>query len=91
MKIIDLIPEKELKEVVLSEYERRLVMYKLIDERFKKKYGTNYAEFERKNVVKEKGFSWEIERDAMEWEHAVESIKPILKKITKIKKADGKS
>ena len=91
MKIIDLIPEKELKEVVLSEYERRLVLYKLIDEKFKKKYGTNYAEFERKNVVKEKGFSWEVERDAMEWEHAVESINPILEKINKVKKADDKS
>ncbi len=91
MKIIDLIPEKELKEVVLSEYERRLVMYKLIDERFKKKYGTTYAEFEQKNVVKEKGFSWEIEKDAMEWEHAVESIKPTQEKITKVKKTDDKS
>lgn len=36
MKLIDIIPEKELKEVVLSEYERRIVLYKLTDERFKK-------------------------------------------------------
>lgn len=85
MKIIDLIPEKELKEVVLSEYERRLVLYKLIDERFKKKYLMDYQEFERKNVVKEREFTWEIERDAMEWEHAVEGIKSLQEKITKIK------
>lgn len=91
MKIIDLIPEKELKEVVLSEYERRLVLYKLIDERFKKKYLMDYQEFERKNVVKEREFTWEIERDAMEWEHAVEGIKSLQEKITKIKKADVKS
>lgn len=51
MKIIDLIPEKELKEVVLSEYERRLVLYKLIDERFKKRYGMKgYMELIKKAV-----------------------------------------
>lgn len=91
MKIIDLIPEKELKEVVLSEYERRLVLHKLIDERFKKKYGINYAEFERKNVVKEKGFSWEVESDAMEWEHAIESIQSLKERIHKIKESNDKS
>jgi hypothetical protein len=31
----------------------------------------NFTEFEKKNLVKEKGFSWEVEKDAMEWEHAV--------------------
>ena len=74
MKLIDIISEKELKEIVLSKYERRLVLYKLTDERFKKKYGMNFTEFEKKNLVKEKGFSWEVEKDAMEWEHAVNGV-----------------
>ncbi len=91
MKLFDLISEKELKEVVLSEYERRLVLYRLIDERFKKKYGMNFTEFEKKNLVKEKGFSWEVEKDAMEWEHAVEGIESLQEKINKIKKTDDKS
>ncbi len=91
MKLFDLISEKELKEVVLSEYERRLVLYRLIDERFKKKYGMNFTEFEKKNLVKEKGFSWEVEKDAMEWEHAVEGIESLQEKINKIEKADDKN
>lgn len=62
MKLLDLISENELKEVVLSEYERRIVLYKLTDERFKKKYGMNFTEFEKKNLVNEKGFSWEVEK-----------------------------
>ena len=36
MKLIDIISEKELKEAVQSGYERRLVLYRLTDERFKK-------------------------------------------------------
>lgn len=90
MKLIDIISEKELKEVVLNEYERKTVLYKLTDERFKKKYGMDFSAFEKRNVVKEKGFSWEVEKDAMEWEHAVEGIKSLLKKIDQIKKTDEK-
>ena len=91
MKLLDIISEKELKEVVLSEYERRIVLYKLTDERFKKKYGMNFSEFEKKNLVKEKGFSWEVEKDAMEWEHAVEGLVSLQEKINKIEKADDKN
>ena len=89
--MLDIISEKELKEVVLSEYERRIVLYKLTDERFKKKYGMNFPEFEKKNLVKEKGFSWEVEKDAMEWEHAVEGLASLQEKINKIEKADDKN
>ncbi len=88
MKIIDLIPDKEIKDAVLNEYKRKLVLYKLTDEQLKKKYGMSCKEFEEKNVVKEKGFSWEVEKDAMDWEHAVEGIRYIQEKITKIKDAD---
>lgn len=91
MKLLDLIPENELKEAVLSEYEKRLVLYiyRLTDERLKKKYSVNFEEFEKKNMVKEKGFSWEVEKDAMDWEHAVEGIRYIQEKINKIKEADN--
>lgn len=32
MKLVDIIPEKELKEAVLREYERRRVLYRMTDE-----------------------------------------------------------
>lgn len=85
MKLLDLLPEKEIKEAVLSEYEKRLVLYKLTDGRLKKKYGMSFMEFEKRNVVAEKGLSWEVEQDAMNWEHAVEGIRDIEEKIKKIK------
>ena len=89
MKILDLIPENELKDAVLSEYKKRLVLHKLTDERLKKKYNMSFSAFEEKNVVKEKGLSWEVEKDAMEWEHAIEGIRYLQEKITKIEKSDN--
>ena len=41
-----------------------------------------FEEFEKKNVVKEKNFSWEVESDAMEWEHVIAGIKYLEKKLT---------
>ncbi len=91
MKVIDLIPEKEIREAVLSEYERRLVLHKLTDERLKKKYGFSFKEFEEKNIVEEKGFSWEVEQDAMNWEHALEGIKYLTEKIKKLRDMGSES
>lgn len=66
-----------------------MILYKLTDERFKKKYGMSFEDFEKLNLVKEKGFSWDVEKDAMEREHAVEGIRYIEEMIKKIKEADG--
>ena len=51
----------------------------------------NFTEFEKKNLVRVKDFSWEVEKDAMEWEHAVEGIESLQEKINKIEKADDKN
>ena len=56
MKIADILPEKEIKEAVLGEYEKRLVLYKLTDEQLKKKYKMDFKDFDEKNIVKKKGF-----------------------------------
>lgn len=88
MKITELITEKELKEMALNEYRRKIVFYRLIDEKMKKKYGMTFEEFEKKNIVKEKDFSWDVEKDAIEWEHALESLRTITEKLRKIEKID---
>ena len=71
-KIIESVPIDEIKEALLNEYKRRMIRYRMVDESMKKKYGMPFGDFESQNIVKEKGFSWEVESDAMEWEHAIE-------------------
>ena len=48
-----------------------------------------FEEFEKKNVVKEKNFSWEVESDAMEWEHAIAGIRYLEKKLTEFKEYES--
>ena len=71
-KIIESVPIDEIKEALLNEYKRRMIRYKMVDESMKKKYGMRFSDFESRNIVKEKDFSWDVESDAMEWEHAIE-------------------
>lgn len=84
MKINELILEKELKEIALNEYRRKFVFYKLIDEQMKRKYEMSFEEFDKENIVEKKNFSWDVERDAMEWEHAIESLRMLADRIKKI-------
>ena len=74
-KIVSTVPLSELKQALTNEYRRRLIRYKVLDESMKKKYGMTFEDFESRNIVKEREFSWQVESDSMEWEHAVEGIR----------------
>jgi hypothetical protein len=83
-RIITNVPIDEIKEALLNEYRRRIIRCKMVDETMKKKYGMTLQEFELKNVVKEYDFSWQVESDAMEWEHAVEGSRYAEQKLKSI-------
>ena len=56
MNILKEIPEMEIKEAVLHEYKRKLIVYRLACEKLSSKYGMSFDEFEKGHVVKEKNF-----------------------------------
>jgi len=66
--------EEKIRQVLESEYRRRLTRYVHIDRLFRKKYAMMLDEFERNESVKKKGFTWEVESDSDEWEMAVDGI-----------------
>ncbi len=84
MSILNSVSKEELKLALLNEYKRRLLIYEFINEKMRHKYGMSFEEFERERVVERMNFSWEVEQDAMEWEHAIEGIKYCREKIRDI-------
>ncbi len=74
-KIVENIPIGEIREALINEYRRRLIRYKMVDEAMRKKYGMSFNDFESANMVRERKFSWDVESDSMEWEHALEGIR----------------
>lgn len=69
-----------------SEYLRHLGQYRRVDLLMQKKYGITFDEFVSRKIVKEKGYTWEVEKDAMDWETAISGIKTIEQKINELKK-----
>ena len=80
-KIVKEIPIDEVMEALINEYRRRLIRYNMTDEFMRKKYGMTFDKFESSNVVKERKFSWDVESDAMEWEHALEGVRYVEHKL----------
>ena len=80
-KIVKEIPIDEIMEALINEYRRRLIRYRMTDEFMRTKYGTTFDKFESSNVVKEKKFSWDVESDAMELEHALEGVRYVEHKL----------
>jgi len=74
-EIIETVSINEIKEALINEYRRRIIRYRMVNEGMKKKYGMTFEDFESKNIVKEQSFSWNVESDDMEWEHAVEGVR----------------
>jgi len=66
--------ETKLSRLLEAEYSRRLARYRLTDRRLVDKYGMDFAEFERQEVTSTKGYTWEVESDAIAWETAVDGI-----------------
>lgn len=78
------VSETEIREALLNEYKRKLLVYKLIDDQMTKKYNMDFAEFQSFNVVKENDYSWNVEEDSMEWEHSLDGIHTMQRKIKEI-------
>ncbi|KAF0143387.1 MAG: hypothetical protein FD156_2648 [Nitrospirae bacterium] len=80
-----LIPEGDLdykvRKILGEDIKRKLTEFQLIDNRFRKKYNMTLDEFEKKNILKKKGFSFEAESDYHEWDSAVDAIRTLRAKI----------
>ena len=85
-KILNLIiPEGDIdykvRKILREDIKRKLAEFQIIDNRFQKKYGVTLDEFEKRNIVKEKGFSFEAESDYHEWDSAKDAIETLGAKI----------
>lgn len=74
----------KIRKILEKEIRRRITEYELIDKGFQKKYGMLLEDFERKEVVKQKGYSFEVESDYDDWDAAVDAIKTLKEDLKKL-------
>lgn len=73
----DVAREQQVARLAEQELRRRLARYQLSDRLFRDKYGMTLEEFEAAEVVKQRGYSFEVENDYQHWDQAVDGIRSI--------------
>ena len=69
--------DRVLNALLETEYRRRLMRYRLIDQQMQQKYNMDFATFEEQQIVKQLEFSWSVESDAISWETAIDGIQTV--------------
>jgi hypothetical protein len=69
--------ETTVRLLLEAEYLRRLGRYRRLDRTLTQKYGVTFEEFVSRRVVQHKGYTWEGETDAMDWETAVSGMRTL--------------
>ncbi len=68
-----------------QELRRRLARYQLSDRLFREKYGMTLEEFEAAEIVRQRGYSFEVENDHQDWDQAVDGIRTIESQLTALR------
>lgn len=76
--------DTKIRALLEAEYLRRLQQYHRQDRHLTLKYGLSFTEFVAQRVVAQKGYTWEVEQDAMAWETAIGGISTITHKLRQL-------
>ena len=71
--------------MVENELKRRLARYELTDRLFRKKYGMTLDEFEKNEMVKKLGYSFDVESNYHNWDMAIDGIKALHRDLEEIR------
>ncbi len=72
-----------------GEYLRRLAHYHQADRVLSQKYGMSFQDFVAREVVKQKEYSWEVEKDEMDWEVAVSGIDTFTLRLRRLRESNS--
>jgi len=78
--------DAKIRRLLEAEYMRRLVQYRRVDRNLRQKYGTTFADFIANRVVRQEGYTWEAETDAIDWETAVDGIETMRRKLQELQR-----
>jgi hypothetical protein len=81
--------DAKIRALVEAEYLRRLQQYRRQDRLLAQKYGMSFEAFLAQRIVAQQGYTWDVERDAMDWETAVDGIETVKRRLHKLREDLG--
>jgi hypothetical protein len=73
--------DAKVRQLLEGEYLRRLGAYRHADGVLARKYEMTFQEFTDQRVPQQRGYTWEVESDAMDWETAVDGIETLRRRL----------
>ena len=74
-----------MRQLIEAEYLRQLGRHKRTNSALTDKYGMTFEEFVARRVARQKGYTWEVEQDAMAWETAIGGIAMLDRQLRKVR------
>lgn len=78
--------DAKIRRLLEAEYMRRLAQYRRVDQNLRQKYDTTFEDFIANRVVRQEGYTWEAETDAMDWETAVDGVATMRRKLQELQR-----
>ena len=75
---------EKLRMLLAAEYRRRLTHYSLTNRQLTQKYKMSFEAFERQQITKQQGYTWDVESDAIAWETAVDGIRTMERQLAEL-------
>lgn len=80
--------DAKIRALLEAEYLRRLQQFHRQDRILRAKYGMSFDDFLAQRVVAQRGYSWDVEQDAMAWETALGAIVTLETRLTELREAN---
>lgn len=77
--------DAKVRRLLEAEYLRRLSQYRRLDRNLTQKYDMTFEEFVACRMTKKRGYSWEVEKDAMDWETFVGGVQTMNRKLKELR------
>jgi len=81
--------DAKIRVLIEAEVLRRLQQYHRQDRNLTQKYGLSFDEFVAQRVVAQRGYTWDVEQDAMDWETAIGGIATMKTKLQQLREANA--
>lgn len=80
--------DAKIQQLIESEYLHQSARYRRVDLALTQKYSMDFDAFVSQRVVKERGYSWDVEQDAMDWETAIGGMQTLERKLRELRNAN---
>jgi hypothetical protein len=75
----------KIRHLLTAEYLRQMGRYQRINQALTQKYGMVFDDFLSQRITKQRDYSWEVEKDAMDWETALGGIQTMIRKLNEVR------